>query len=93
MRLSHLFRIGTLATLGVLTACSQRTAGAPTTADAATVPAAPKVAERVAADVVAQVPVGEPARDEAFVGRVLDAAKTLGIAFTSNVMGELEPCG
>jgi|GEM_PF-1826589 len=106
MRLSHLPHFQTLATLGVTLGlafggCSKQ-ATDPATPAPAPVEPGPSAAASASAEVApapADVTTARVADAQAegprarVTGRILDVAKRLGIAFTSNVMGELEPCG
>ena len=97
MRLVHHARLGSLALVTVLAAACQQRAAAPAaevaaapTADASEAPSAtavegPTAVEDATPTSAAPTPV--------VTGRTLDIAKALGIVLTSNVMGEIEPCG
>ena len=91
MRLARLAQLSPLAlvTAALAIGCSPRQ-GALVDAGAQVAPAvAPDAAEPVAPAPVAAV----AAAPSAVMGRVLDTAKSLAFVLTSNVMGELEPCG
>ncbi|PKN58146.1 MAG: hypothetical protein CVU56_07330 [Deltaproteobacteria bacterium HGW-Deltaproteobacteria-14] len=95
MRLAHHALLGSIVlATALVTACQRRAAAPVAEADAATAPNAGVAPTGVVAapSKTEQAPPAAAMTPEV-AGRTLDVAKTLGIVLTSNVMGEIEPCG